>query len=60
MLDTWITADISCTPGKPYSHNPKVGRSSNADYATALASIKAKAVVMPALTDLYFPVSKII
>ncbi|MEO8627560.1 MAG: alpha/beta fold hydrolase [Betaproteobacteria bacterium] len=43
LLWTWQYADISA--------NPKY----NGDFDKALASIKAKAYVMPASTDLYFP-----
>ncbi len=43
MLWTWQNGDIS--------NNPLYG----GDFETALASIKAKAIVMPASTDLYFP-----
>jgi homoserine O-acetyltransferase len=44
MLWTWQHADISA--------NDKF----NGDLAAALRSIKAKALVMPSATDLYFPV----
>ena len=43
MLSTWQNGDIS--------NNPLYG----GDYKKALSSIKAKAIVMPASTDLYFP-----
>ena len=43
MLWTWQNGDIS--------NNPIY----NGDYEKALAGIKAKAIVMPASTDLYFP-----
>jgi homoserine O-acetyltransferase len=43
MLWTWQNGDIS--------NNPLYG----GDYKKALSSIKAKAIVMPASTDLYFP-----
>lgn len=43
MLWTWQNGDIS--------NNPLYG----GDYAKALGAIKAKAIVMPASTDLYFP-----
>ena len=43
MLWTWQNGDIS--------NNPIY----NGDYPKALAGIKAKAIVMPASTDLYFP-----
>lgn len=43
MLWTWQNGDISKTPGF------------DGDYDRALASIKARAIVMPAEKDLYFP-----
>ena len=43
MLSTWQAADISCNDLY------------NGDFALALRSIKARAVVMPCRTDLYFP-----
>jgi homoserine O-acetyltransferase/O-succinyltransferase len=43
MLWTWQNGDISMTPGM------------DGDYEKALASIAARAVVMPAEKDLYFP-----
>jgi homoserine O-acetyltransferase len=43
MLWTWQQGDVGKTPGF------------NGDTAAALASIKAKALVMPAAKDLYFP-----
>ena len=43
MLNTWQQADIS--------KHPRF----NNDFATALSSIRAKAIVMPCATDLYFP-----
>ncbi|KAG9942350.1 homoserine acetyltransferase, partial [Aureobasidium melanogenum] len=43
MLQTWQSGDISAQP--PY-HN---------DFPSALAAIKAKALVLPSKTDLYFP-----
>ena len=43
MLSTWQNGDIS--------NNPLYG----GDFKKALSSIKAKAVIMPASTDLYFP-----
>jgi homoserine O-acetyltransferase len=43
LLWTWQTADISA--------DPKYG----GDFEKALAGIKAKAIIMPASTDLYFP-----
>ena len=43
MLWTWQNGDIGKTPGF------------DGDYERALASIKAKAIVMPAEKDLYFP-----
>lgn len=43
MLDTWQNGDIS---------NNEIYKG---DFQKALGSIKAKAVVMPGLTDLYFP-----
>ncbi|QXJ23081.1 alpha/beta fold hydrolase [Actinomadura graeca] len=43
MLWTWQNADVGLTPGF------------NGDTKAALASIKAKALVMPAEKDLYFP-----
>jgi len=45
MLWTWQHADIS--------HN----RQYNDDFALALASIKAKTILMPSSTDLYFTVA---
>ncbi|KAL8278998.1 hypothetical protein RQP46_008667 [Phenoliferia psychrophenolica] len=55
MLRTWIAADITCTPGQPWSHDPKNGRSSTEDYKLALASIKTSTLVVPCRTDMYFP-----
>jgi homoserine O-acetyltransferase len=43
QLHTWQTADISKTPGR------------NDDLAKALGAIRAKAMLSPAETDLYFP-----
>lgn len=43
MLWTWQSGDIGKTPGF------------DGDYEKALASIRAKAIVMPAEKDLYFP-----
>ncbi|XGV97843.1 MAG: alpha/beta fold hydrolase [Leptolyngbya sp. BL-A-14] len=43
MLWTWQNGDISQTPGF------------NGDFEKALGAIKAKAIVMPAEMDLYFP-----
>lgn len=43
MLRTWQNGDISKQP--PY----------NGDFEKALASIQAKALVLPSKTDLYFP-----
>jgi homoserine O-acetyltransferase len=43
MLWTWQNGDISKTPGM------------DGDYDKALSSIKARAIVMPAEKDLYFP-----
>lgn len=43
MLHTWQTADVSKQP--PY----------NGDFAHALNSIKAKTLILPSKTDLYFP-----
>ena len=43
MLWTWQNGDVGKTPGF------------DGDYERALASIKAKAIVMPAEKDLYFP-----
>ncbi|RKP47686.1 alpha/beta fold hydrolase [Pararobbsia silviterrae] len=45
MLWTWQNGDIS--------HNPLFG----GDLVKALSAIKAKAIVMPSSTDLYFPVA---
>jgi homoserine O-acetyltransferase len=42
MLDTWIACDVSATP--------RHGR----DLAAALGSIRARVLVMPSATDLYF------
>lgn len=42
MIDTWLRCDVS--------NNPTYQR----DYKRALSSIKAKTLVMPATTDLYF------
>jgi homoserine acetyltransferase len=44
LLKTWQTGDISLVRD-------------NGDYVKALASIKAKGLIMPAKTDLYFPAS---
>lgn len=46
----------TCTPDRPFSHDPANGRSSQTNYESALASITAKSLVMPCKTDLYFPV----
>ncbi|KAI9810075.1 MAG: hypothetical protein M1827_006686 [Pycnora praestabilis] len=43
MLQTWQSAD--CSKQEPY----------NGDFEKAMKSIKAKALVMPSQTDLYFP-----
>ena len=43
MLSTWQSADISANPLY------------DSDFQRALAAIKAKAIVMPCQTDLYFP-----
>lgn len=43
MTQTWQNADVS--KQEPY----------NGDFEKAMASIKAKTLVMPAETDLYFP-----
>ena len=43
MLGTWQTGDVGTTPGF------------GGDTAAALASITARAIVMPAEKDLYFP-----
>lgn len=42
MLHTWQTGDVS--QQKPY----------NGDFSAAMKGIKAKTLVMPAKTDLYF------
>ncbi|MEG3437467.1 alpha/beta fold hydrolase [Pannus brasiliensis CCIBt3594] len=42
MIDTWLACDIS--------DNDRY----NGDYSLALASIRAKTLVMPSITDLYF------
>ncbi|KAK4700052.1 homoserine O-acetyltransferase/O-succinyltransferase, partial [Phenoliferia sp. Uapishka_3] len=56
MLRTWIAGDITCTPGKPFSHDPKLeSRSSTEAYIQALNSIQARVLVVPCRTDLYFP-----
>lgn len=55
MLRTWIEADITCTPGNSFAHQAKDGRSSEEDYIKALQSIRAKTLVVPCRTDLYFP-----
>lgn len=57
-LNTWLHADITCTPNRSFGADPKDGRSSNEKYQDALRSIKARALVMPGLTDLYFPVRR--
>ena len=57
LLNTWIAADITHTPSRPFTAQVADGRSSNESYKKALGSIKASALVMPGLTDLYFPVS---
>jgi homoserine O-acetyltransferase len=43
MLQTWQSGDVS--KQDPY----------NGDFELAMRSIKAKTLVMPARTDLYFP-----
>lgn len=43
MLETWQTGDVSLQP--PF----------NGDFEAAMRSIKAKAMVTPSRTDLYFP-----
>jgi homoserine acetyltransferase len=43
MLQTWQSGDVS--KQEPY----------NGDFELAMRSIKAKTLVMPARTDLYFP-----
>jgi len=43
MLRTWQTGDVSLQ--EPY----------NGDFEMAMASIKAKTLVLPSKTDLYFP-----
>ena len=43
MLYTWQAGD--CSKQEPY----------NGDFEAAMGAIKAKALVMPAKTDLYFP-----
>jgi len=43
MLQTWQSGD--CSAQEPY----------NGDFKRAMQGIKAKALVLPAKTDLYFP-----
>lgn len=43
MIQTWQNADVSNQ--EPY----------NGDFAKAMGAIKAKAMVTPSKTDLYFP-----
>jgi homoserine acetyltransferase len=43
MLQTWQSGD--CSQQEPY----------NGNFEKAMASIKAKALVLPSKTDLYFP-----
>lgn len=43
MLHTWQAGD--CSDQEPY----------NGDFAKAMQGIKAKALVLPGKTDLYFP-----
>lgn len=43
MIQTWQNGDVSMQ--EPY----------NGDFEKALASIKAKTLVLPGKTDLYFP-----
>lgn len=43
MIQTWQNGDVSLQ--EPY----------NGDFEKAMASIKAKTLVLPAQTDLYFP-----
>jgi homoserine O-acetyltransferase len=43
MMQTWQNGDVS--QQEPY----------NGDFEKAMASIKAKTLVLPAQTDLYFP-----
>jgi homoserine O-acetyltransferase len=45
LLDTWQTGDVTGIHGDP-------------DLQTALGRIKAKGLMVPCKTDLYFPVSK--
>lgn len=44
LLHTWYTGDVSQVRD-------------SGDYVKALSSIKAKGLIMPCKTDLYFPVS---
>jgi homoserine O-acetyltransferase len=55
LLDTWIRADITTTPDRAFSHSITGGRSDTSKFVEALKSIKAKMMVMPGKTDLYFP-----
>ncbi|KAI5479444.1 homoserine acetyltransferase family protein [Pseudohyphozyma bogoriensis] len=48
-------ANNTTTPGHSWSHDAKDGRSSEEAFTQALASIKAKTLVMPSSSDLYFP-----
>lgn len=51
-----ISIGQTSTPDRAFTHDASKGRSDDADFKKALASITAKTLVMPGLTDLYFPV----
>lgn len=52
LLHTWQTGDVSLI-GKP----GLATESDDAAFTNSLAGIKAKGLIMPCKTDLYFPVS---
>ena len=51
LLDTWQTGDVSLVGKSTYSAAHDEG-----GFQNALAGIKAKGLIMPCKTDLYFPV----
>lgn len=50
-------AEQTCIPDRAFTHDATKGRSDDADFKKALASITARTLVLPGQTDLYFPVS---
>lgn len=62
MLDTWQTADVSNQElykgGKPAHYSTayvRLAKIPPLDFELAMKSIKAKTLVLPGKTDLYFP-----